>query len=145
MVIQVFLISLILLGPDAIKAQTERSKDSVFRITLGQGTRTLSMKKTLRPYAKHIYRFRGVAGREIAVQLSSPREEGDVVFWVQAKGWYPSGSTSALLAGIDKGGVMSWSGFLPETGDYEIYVSNPPVSNHVVRRSLPYRIEITVK
>jgi hypothetical protein len=60
-------------------------------------------------------------------------------------GCYVQGRSTALLEGIDKGGVTDWSGELPITGEYEIYVSNPPISDHVVKRALPYKLEVKIK
>jgi hypothetical protein len=73
------------------------------------------------------------------------RPNPDLVFWVQAKGWFPPSKTTALLDGIDKGGVTDWSGRLPGTGEYEIYVSNPPISDHPLTSSKRYALEITIK
>ena len=67
------------------------------------------------------------------------------MFWIQTSGWYPTGRSTSVLEGIDKGGATNWSGLLPETGEYEIYVSNPPISDHPIGRSLPYKLTITTR
>jgi hypothetical protein len=78
----------------------------------------------------------------MVVRLQAPAD--DVVFWVQSKK-YVQGRNTALLEGIDKGGVADWSGELPITGEYEIYVSNPPVSDHPVKRALSYKLEVEIR
>jgi hypothetical protein len=130
-------------------AQQEESKSQDRHISINPGPDPTVLKGTLRPYSKHIYRFHARAGQEMTIRLLPQKQEAeskrDIVFWVQSRGWYPSGSRTALLEGIDKGGVTYWSGSLPGTGEYEIYISNPPISDHVIRNSLPYKLEITAK
>lgn len=132
----------------AASAEQEGSQ-RVRQISFGHGRRAAVLKATLRPYSKHIYRFRARVGQEMAIQLFFQKEragrEGDLVFWVQSRGWYRPGSSTALLEGIDKSGVTNWTGKLPGTGEYEVYVSNPPISDHAVRHSLAYKLEITIK
>lgn len=129
----------------AASKQTRPSRTSVFRINIGRKTGTHVLKQTLRPYATHIYRFRGVSGMDISLRLQSPEHPVDVVFWIETKGWFRPDSNTALLAGIDKGGVTSWSGLLPGTGEYAIFVANPSISDHIVRRPLAYELEVKVK
>jgi hypothetical protein len=130
-------------------AHLRESQDHVRKISLSHGRTATVLKGALRPYTKHIYRFRARIGQEMTIQLRLRRDgevsQKDLVFWVQSRGWYPPSSNTALLEGIDKGGVTNWSGILPGTGEYEIYVSNPPISDHAIRRSLPYTLEITIR
>jgi hypothetical protein len=121
----------------------------VRQIRFSHGGTATVLTGVLRPYNRHTYRFRARVGQEMSIQLRL-RKEGagskkDLVFWVQSRGWYPPSSNTALLEGIDKGGVTNWSGILPGTGEYEIYVSNPPITDHAVRHSLPYKLEITIR
>lgn len=120
-----------------------RSHDQVRRIILSHKP-VIVLKGILRPYSKHIYRFRARAGEKLSIDLHCyAKRAEDLVFWVQTKkGWYPPGESTALLKGIDKGGVTSWSGTLLGTGEYEIYVSNPPIADHPVYRPFPYTLQI---
>jgi hypothetical protein len=146
------LITFMLLPPcivGAAKARLGGSKDHVRQISFSRGGHTATLKGMLRPYSKHIYRFRARGGQEMSIELRFQKEgvgrDGDLVFWVQCRGWYPPGSRTAVLERIDKGGVANWSGILPGTGEYEIYVSNPPIGDHAIRRSLPYKLQMAIK
>jgi hypothetical protein len=146
------LISFTLLPPLIVDAESEqlgKRKEQVQQINLDDERQPIMLKGTLQPYSRHIYRFRGRVGQEMIIRLDIQKErserDGEVVFWVQSNGWYPPGRSTALLEGNDKGGITDWSGKLPGTGEYEIYVSNPPISDRAVRRSLRYKLEITVK
>lgn len=78
----------------------------------------------------------------MAVRLQAP--VNDVVFWVQSRK-YSQGRDTLLLEGIFKGGVDDWSGELPVTGEYEIYVSNPPINDHLIKRALPYKLVVEIR
>lgn len=67
----------------------------------------------------------------------------DVVFWVQGVK-YLQGRDTLMLDGIDRGGVTHWVGELPLTGDYEIYVANPPVNTQRIKRALSYSLEVSI-
>lgn len=148
--VNVGLIAYILLPTcaDAAKARLEESKNHVRRISFPRKGNTATLKGTLQPYFNHIYRFRAPGGQKVTIELRQTKElgrDGDLVFWIQSRGWYPTGRSTHVLEGIDKSGATNWSGILPGTGEYEIYVSNPPISDHPIVRSLPYRLRITSK
>ena len=106
------------------------------------------LRALLRPYTSHIYRFHGREGQRIHVNLhvvtKKAEEQDDIVFWAQSRDYIP-GRNTLLLEGIDKGGVTKWSGELPVSGEYEIYISNPKISDHAVTRSLRYTLEVTIQ
>ena len=114
----------------------------VQRVTLPKGQSAATLEGRLKPYTRHLYRIRGNAGQQLSVQLESA--DGDVVLWVQSTRTVP-GSDSFVLPGITKEGVTEWSGKLPSTQDYEIYLSNPRISDHPVTRVLPYTLRLTLK
>ncbi len=114
----------------------------VQRVTLQKGQTATVLEGRLKPYTRHLYRFRGQAGRRLSVQLEPA--DGDVVLWVQSTRPVPD-SDSFILPGLSKSGVTDWSGELPSTQDYEIYVSNPRISDHPVKRVLPYKLRLEVK
>lgn len=148
--VNVSLITYILLPTcaDAAKARLQESKNHVRRISFPRKGNTATLKGTLQPYSNHIYRFWARCEQQVTIELRQTKElgrDGDLVFWIQSRGWYPAGRSSSVLEGIDKGGATNWSGILPGTGEYEIYVSNPPISDHPIVRSLPYRLRITRK
>jgi hypothetical protein len=114
----------------------------VQRVTLRKGQTVAVLQGRLKPYTRHLYRFRGNAGQQLSVQLESA--EGDAVLWVQSTRPVP-GTDSFVLPGITKEGVTEWLGELPASQDYEIYISNPRISDHPVTRVLPYTLRLTVK
>ncbi len=111
------------------------------RIAFAPGQTSIVLRGRLKPYRHHLYRFHARAGQRLTLRLHSPRS--DVVCWVEGTTYVRP--DTKVLEGIDKGGVTDWSGELPATEAYEIYVSNPPISDHRVRRILPYTLEITIK
>jgi hypothetical protein len=133
---------------DTAKAATFELKDRGRQISLPHAGNSATLKATLRPNSKHLYWFRGRGGQDMNIKLQIQKDglgrDGDVVFWVQGRNWYPRDRFNAILEGIDKGGVTNWSGILPGTGEYEIYVSNPPISDHPIRRSLQYELRIAI-
>lgn len=112
------------------------------RISFARGQTSTILRARLKPYTNHVYRLSARKGQHMAVRLQAP--VNDVVFWVQSRKYSP-GRDTLLLEGIYKGGVADWSGELPVTGEYEIYVSNPPVSDHPVKRALPYKLAVEIR
>lgn len=112
------------------------------RVTFRKGQTDAAVRGRLKPYTRHLYRLRANAGQRLSVQLESA--DGDVVLWVQSTRRVPN-SDSFILPGITKEGVTEWSGELPSTQDYEIYVSNPRISDHPVTHVLPYTLRLTLK
>lgn len=78
----------------------------------------------------------------MVVRLQAPVD--DVVFWVQSRK-YVQGRDTLLLEGVYRGGVTDWSGELPVTGEYEIYVSNPEINDHPVKHALAYKLAVEIK
>jgi hypothetical protein len=124
------------------------SKDIVQELTLSSAVTTTSADHSLVPYTNHIFRFTGRAGQvltaHLEVQQAFGQDGNDVVFWIQSRK-YIAGSNTMILDGIDKGGVQDWSGTLPASGEYEIYVSNPPVSDHAIQHNIHYVLQVALK
>jgi hypothetical protein len=80
----------------------------------------------------------------LQVRGQSEQDAGDIVFWIQTRK-YLKGRNTLILEGIDKGGVDDWSGKLPATGEYEIYVSNPPYNDHTVKHKIHYILQVSIK
>ena len=113
------------------------------RISFARGQTNTILTARLKPCTNHVYRLYGRRGQRMAVHLQAPAND-DVVFWVQSRK-YVQGRDTLLLEGIYKGGVADWSGELPVTGEYEIHVSNPPISDHPVKRALPYKLAVEIR
>ncbi len=118
------------------------------RIRLGRGQSAATLSNVLRPGTSHVYTFHARAGQRMSVRLrltdKRVAREGDVVFWVQSRK-YVAGSNSTYLEGIDpRGGEAEWSGQLPLTGEYEIYLSNPGAGDHEILRPLRYAVEVSI-
>jgi len=112
------------------------------RITFAPGQTSTILRARVKPSSNHVYRLYARSGQHMAVRLQAPNN--DVVFWVQSKK-YIQGRDTLLLEGVYKGGVVDWSGELPATGGYEIYVSNPPINDHPVKRALPYELAVEIR
>ncbi|HEX8474627.1 MAG TPA: hypothetical protein VF666_11380 [Pyrinomonadaceae bacterium] len=112
------------------------------RISLERGESTVVLRGKLEPCKQRIYKLRARQGQRMSVVLLP--DENDVVFWVRGR---PSlrESVSLVLDGIHRNGVTDWSGELPFSGEYEIYVSRPPVSDRREKRVLPYKIELRIE
>lgn len=121
-------------------AQPRRSK--IYRVNFEPGQSSTVLRGSLRPYANHIYRLQARQGQRMTVRVQSPVD--DVVFWVKTKG-DARGRYSLVLEGIHRNGVTEWSGELPSSAEYEIHVSNPHISDHVVRRTLRYQVELRIE
>lgn len=139
---------LLSLTPNVALAQ--RGRRSLTRqIRFEHGHTDITLNSVLRPDAIHVYKFRARAGQRMSVRLRLADKRagraGDVVFWVQSKE-YVGGRNTTILEGIDpKGGAVNWSGELPLTGEYEIYLSNPEVSDHIVKHPIAYALEVSIK
>lgn len=105
------------------------------KIRFERGRSSIVLRGKLPPCDNRIYKFRARQGQNISVALRPM--ESNLVFWVQ-------GLKAGLLQEIGKGGVTEWSGKLPETDEYEIYVSTPPVQNSEQTRLSPFRLKIEI-
>jgi hypothetical protein len=146
-ILLVTVVLLVLLGGmlHAAKRGNDKVKDLVFQ----PGQTSVTVEGNLAPYAKHIYKFRARAGQTMTVQLrvrgGSKQDATDLAFWIQTCK-YVKGRDTLMLDGIDISGKSDkWSGTLPADGEYEIYVSNPPYSDHVVKHIIRYALEVSIK
>jgi hypothetical protein len=73
------------------------------------------------------------------------KDEAEIGFAVQSL-HYPPGSNTRILDGIEpRAGNRDWAGELPVTGEYEIVVHNPPVSDKLDSRPIRYKLEVTIQ
>jgi hypothetical protein len=119
------------------------------RIRFERGHTDATLHHTLRPGTIHVHTFHARAGQRMSVRLrltgGRAARAGDAVFWVQSKR-YIAGRNTTILEGIDpRGGAVDWSGELPLTGEYEIYLSNPEVSDHLIKYSLRYALAVSIE
>lgn len=148
-VVRFIVLSVILAFAGSLTFAQKNAHDNIRRLIFERGRTDAVLRGVLRPYTNHIYRFRARAGQKMSVRLhlaeKRAEEAGDVAFWVQSRDHLLKNST-AILEGIDpKGGETSWSGELPMTGEYEIYLANPEISDHVIKRALHYTLEVEIK
>lgn len=125
------------------------SRSFTRRIRFERGRTAAALHHTLRPDTIHIYTFHAHAGQSMSLRLrltgGRDARAGDAVFWVQSKKRV-AGRNTTFLEGIDpRGGAVEWSGELPLTGEYEIYLSNPEVSDHVIKHSLRYALAVSIE
>lgn len=71
-------------------------------------------------------------------------DENDLAFWVRGKPSAREGA-SLVLEGIHRNGATDWSGELPFSGEYEIHISRPPVSDYSGKRLPAYKLEVSIK
>lgn len=119
------------------------------RIRFARGQTTATLSNVLRPDTFHDYLFRARAGQRMSVRLRLTDKravrQDDVVFWVQSKEFI-AGRNTKILEGIDpRGGEVEWSGQLPLTGEYEIYLTNPEFNDHEVKHPLRYVVEVSIE
>ena len=112
------------------------------RISFLRGQTSTVVRGKLSPQTNDIYRLSARSGQRMTVHLQSPK--GNVVFWLQSKNYFPERSTY-LLEGIDRGGDTDWMGALPFSGEYEIYVSNPRISDHSINATLSYTLKVEIR
>ena len=138
-----------LLFPTSLASPRVGSATLVRQLKFKHGQTTASVGAVLKPETNHVYRLRAKAGQEAHVHLLLSGKEkartGDVLFTVQHVGSYIPGTDTQFLEGIYSTGNIDWSGKLPVTGQYEIWVFNPAVSDHFFKHPLGYRLEVTIK
>lgn len=120
----------------------QHGRNKVQRVRLARGESSTVLRGRLRPYANHVYRLHAREGQKMTVRVESPAD--DVVFWVKTR---MSGREKhwLILEGVHRNGQTEWSGALPASGEYEIQISNPPVSDHPVRRALSYQVKLEIE
>jgi hypothetical protein len=121
--------------------------DLVKQVRFERGASGATITGVLIYGAKHFYRLKARKGQTMSVKMivANSKYEADIGFTVQSL-QYPPGSNTRILDSIDsRGGNQDWSGELPVTGEYEIVVHNPPVSNKPDSRPMRYRLEVTIK
>lgn len=110
------------------------------RMRFERGESSVTVRGKLEPCKRRIYKLRARQGQKMAVLLLP--EENDIVFWV--RGVEPA-TGPLVLEGIHRNGMTDWSGELPFSGEYEISISRPPVSDSTRKRTLPYKLEVRVE
>jgi len=106
-----------------------------------RGASSVVLRGQLEPCDQRVYRLRARQGQKMSVVLLP--SENDVVFWVFGKS--PRESHALVLDGIHRNGVTDWTGELRFSGDYEIRLGRPPVSDSAQARTLPYRLEVRIE
>jgi|SRR5262245_5485547 len=121
--------------------------DLVRQVRFERGASGTTLTGVLIYGAKHFYRLKARKGQTMSVKMivANSKDEAEIGFTVDSL-QYPPGSNTRILDGIDpRAGNQDWSGELPVTGEYEIVVHNPPVSNNPVSRPIRYKLEVTIK
>jgi hypothetical protein len=130
-----------------VAAQQACSQSRTRQINFRQGQTSMILHGSLRPNNCRIYAVRAKTGQRMMVSLKSSNQDNgeapDLVFWVQGIK-YTKGRNTRILEGIDSRGVTDWSGTLPATGTYQVYLSNPPVSDHSITRTSYYTMQISI-
>jgi hypothetical protein len=91
------------------------------QLVLVKGSATV--RDTIRLCTSHVFRFRGVRGRQLSIKLTTGRKTSMTIL-------PPSGE--ALIDG-----ELAWNGRLNETGEYEIQIGTDATAR--------YTLEISIK
>jgi len=144
----ILIIILLVLTVVSIVGKLDAQTTPVKTLRIRKGQSSILVRGILRPRAKQLYRLSGRAGQRLRVRLVSSRssfEAFDAVLWVQSRKYYPGNKDTLLLEGVDRHGMTDWSGTLPITGEYEVIISNPDVSDHPIRHSVHYKLEVEIE
>ncbi|HEV8482245.1 MAG TPA: hypothetical protein VGV87_01695 [Blastocatellia bacterium] len=137
----------IVLGSIPTSGQIARSP-SHRQIRFKEGQTTVQVRAVLKPETDQVYRFRARAGQNIHVHLVLPGKQKarpwDVVFVVQHIGNHIPGTNTQILEGVNPHGEINWLGKIPVDGDYEIWVSNPEISDRFYTRPIRYILEVSI-
>jgi hypothetical protein len=135
-----FLVAVCLLAE--LSSAFAQKATNAHRIRFTHGQTKAVVRGELKPYTRHIYRLSARQRQRMTVRLQTPQD--DIVFWIQSRKSIPQ-RNKYILEGIDKGGATDWTGELPLTGEYEIHVSNPPISDHEIKRTISYKLEVEIR
>ena len=116
------------------------------KVRFQRGQNIALLQGTLHPQTHHVYRMVAHAGQHMRARLlgrSSFYEAPDMVFWIQSRK-YVANRDTLLLEGVDRRGETAWSGTLPVSGEYEIWVGNPEISDHPVKRPVHYKLQVEI-
>jgi hypothetical protein len=117
------------------------------RIRLPSGHTSVTLVGEIQERSSRVYRIRSRVGQTLSVEIKplDPKvRHGDVVFWIQSREYIENRNTK-LLDGIDRGGVLRWTGRLPISGDYDLYVSRPPVNDHPVIGVIRFKLMVSIE
>src|SRR5215472_11533774 len=138
----------LLLAESAASARTGTTT-LVRQLRFKRGQTAALVRGVLKPGTKHVYKFRATAGQDARVRLflaaGQKARPDDVLFAIQRVGDRLPGTNSQFLEGSYPQGNIDWSGKLPATSQYEIWVFNPAVSDHFINRALAYTLEVAIK
>lgn len=111
------------------------------QVKFERGGSSVVLRGRLEPCDGRVYKLRARQGQKMSVVLLPA--ENDVVFWVFGK--KPSERHALVLEGIHRNGVTDWTGELRFSGDYEIRLGRPPVSDSAEAETLPYQLEVRIE
>ncbi|MCA1638007.1 MAG: hypothetical protein LC768_06670 [Acidobacteria bacterium] len=124
-------------------ASAQKSKQcKAQRFMFERGKSSIILRGQLEPCENRIYKFRARQRQKMSLRLYP--EENDVVVYAQSTKYIPE-LGSNVLEGISRGGTTEWDGELPFSGEYELYITHPPVSNSTQQRTLPYKLEVKIE
>src|ERR1044071_6008422 len=110
---------------------------------------SVQVRGVLKPETDHVYRFRAKAGQNARVHLvlgaKQKAQPWDVVFVVQHIGKHIPGTNTDILKGVDPHGEIDWTGRIPVDGEYEIWVSNPNITDHPITHPIRYILEVSIE
>jgi len=139
-----FITLLILVNTSAF---AQSKYDLVKQVRFERGASGTTITGVLIYGAKHFYRLKARKGQTMSVKMSvvDSKDEAEIGFTVDSL-QDPPGSDTRILDGIDpRAGNHDWSGELPVTGEYEIVVHNPPVSDKPDSHPIRYKLEVIIK
>jgi len=120
------LVITLLLSSLVVLAQTGELK----RVRFAKGTHTATLKGAVIRATKDKYLLGARAGQTMTVSITAL--EQNAVFYIAG----PDGST--LAGAEDESDITNWTGELPDSGDYSIYVSP-------TRGNASYTLKLTIK
>jgi hypothetical protein len=137
------LIALVFLLILAFPTSAQKSKQcKAQRFIFERGKSSIVLRGQLEPCKNRVYKFYARQGQKMSLRLYP--EENDVVVYAQSIKFIPE-LGSNVLDGISRGGTTEWEGELPFSGEYELYITRPPVSNSTQQRTLPYKLVVNIE
>src|SRR5688572_5594736 len=135
------LVSIILLLISSVLSSAQGGLCRPRDVRFSEGQASIVLRAQLEPCHDRVYRFRAKAGQRMRITLGP--EINDVVFLIQGTKYLPDRG-SFVLKGIHKNGETKWDGMLPNDDVFEIWVRRPAVSNSRQKRTLPFRLSVTI-